>query len=182
MNDFERVGEFQWFVLRVMTGREKLVSRWLQDRGFATFNPQQKVYRHSNHADRGRRKKHERKFSLLPGYVFIGLSDGTPTWSRVFDLTPVLCVIGFEGSPMPVHRPALEKLVRRYGKREFDAPDHHRHMTSRREYNVGDAVITGDGLIEGKVKAIFGRKCHIFVEILGSERLIEADLDRLVAA
>jgi transcription antitermination factor NusG len=177
-----QVSEFQWFVLRVMTGRESMVGGCLKRRGFATFLPRQKVYRYANGAARLRRRKHERSYPLLPGYVFVGLSPETPTWAGVFDLTPVLCVIGRDGVPTVVAVRALEKLVARYGRGEFDAPAHHRHIETHREFSVGESVITGDGLIQGRVREISGTTAKIFVDILGSERLIEADLGNLVAA
>ncbi len=182
----EKATSFQWFVLRIRVGREKMVDRVLTRRGFATFKPDQKVYRYANGAARRRKLKHERTYPLLPGYLFIGLTTYTPTWANVFDLTPVLSVIGSAGVPQIVRPDALKRLMRRYGRGEFNAPEFHRKMETHREYSVGDMVVTGDGLIEGRVEEIvrteFGAKARIFVEILGSERLIEADLDKLVAA
>ena len=182
MANVNEVDGFRWYVLRTMTGREKIVEQWLSDDGFAIFNPTEKVFRYENGPARQRGKKRNREFPLFAGYLFIGFSPLTPTWAGVFRFSFVLNVIGFAGVPAPVAAKPLKKLIRKFASGDFNAPDHHQYMITGREFEVGDTVTTDDGLIEGKVREIRGSSAIIFVDILGAERQIEAHLDNLVAA
>ena len=176
------VSGYQWFVLRVKTGREDMVERALMHRGFATFCPHVSQWRFANGIARRRGIKKRKMFPVFSGYCFVGLSEVTPSWGAIWPVTPVLTVIGREGVPTIVAPEPFRWLLTRHGRGEFNAPEHHRWIDTHREFNIGDAVITGDGLIEGRVEAIDGRKATIFVRLLGADRKIEADVDQLVAA
>jgi len=178
-----QVGGFRWYVLRIMTGREDMVENCLAHRGFATFCPFHRRWHWANGVARKRRIRHSRMVPLYAGYCFIGMSQYTPSWSEVWPLTPVLCVLGHDGVPMIVdHRP-FKKLLERHGDGEFNAPNYQRAMSNPdHAHKVGDDVLSDGGLIPGKVEQITGRKARLLVNLFGSIRTVTTDVDSLVAA
>jgi len=78
---------YRWFVLCVPPQRELAVQKVMAREGFATFVPVAKEWKFTNAAARARMKKSEVKLPLMPRYVFLGMSDQTPGWGRVFCFT-----------------------------------------------------------------------------------------------
>jgi transcription antitermination factor NusG len=94
----------QWFAIRTATGREKLVSSQLQNKGYEEFLP---LYRSKRQwSDRTK----ELEFPLFPGYLFCRLdfSNRLPIL-----ITPgVKLIVGFGKIPAPVSSDEIESLRR----------------------------------------------------------------------
>lgn len=115
--------------------------------------------------------------------MFIGMNDLTPSWRKLFEFIFVYSVLGRQGMPEPVLPHELKKMIYRFNKGEFDAPKHHRDMVTGREFEVGDMVITDDGLIEARVEEIvIGHDktvVHLHSPIFGRETRLTISADRL---
>jgi transcription antitermination factor NusG len=151
--------------------------------GFAVFVPAKTEWRFANEIARGRKKKTEQSFPLMPRYVFLGMNDTwTPGWYGVVRFNVVTSIIGFGGIPYEIPNKPIWDLMRKHNSGRFRAPRAHRFMQTSREFEVGDQIITEDGLFEGKVTEIKPPMARIFVDILGGYHEINVHLDRLVAA
>lgn len=182
---------FTWYALTTAPQREFAVQSILDREGFATFVPVRREFRYVNKTARIQRRKVEKVYPLMPRYVFLGMADGTPGWGRVFcfmlDPTDnrgraITGIIGHEGKPSPIPHAPLRDMMVRHNKGAFNAPGFQRYMQTKREFAVGDKVLTEDGLFEGRVIDITDAKARVLVEFLGAQRIVDADLERLVAA
>jgi len=95
-----------WFALRVLSNREKLVASTLHDKGYTEFLP---LYRKlSRWSDRNKRLD----LPLFPGYVFTHFD---PDHRLPILMTPgVVHILGFCGKPEPIPEEeiaALQRLV-----------------------------------------------------------------------
>lgn len=177
---------YRWFALRVTPQQETLAATILADRGFATFVPVRRQWEFANGANRARVIKGEKMRPLMPGYVFIGMGDGTPGWSRALCFRFVHGVIGLEGEPMEIPhddrpgRPGLRQLMWRQAGGEFNAPDYQRWQAStQRTWEIGDVVTTPDEVLRGKVLDVDGDQAVLLAEFLGGVREIRADVSKL---
>lgn len=194
---------FVWYAVTTAPQREKATQALLDREGFATFLPVRKEYSYRNKYDRARRQKSESTYALLPGYVFLGMSGQTPGWERVFcfveKLTGKITAGGTaETRPMPRYKPrdrvirsvigklpikAVEDTIRRHAAGQFNAPAYKRHQGLRRqEFSIGDAVETDIEGLTGRVIDIRDARARVLMEFLGSEREIEIEVGKLVAA
>lgn len=178
----DNIAEFDWYVLRIMTGQELTIERWISRDGFATFCPVRREYRYRNQVARAKKRKHQAKYPLLPGYVFFGLSNQTPSWSALWRYSAIIGVIGDHGIPRRCQHRPLADLMQRHARGEFTAPDIHAHMATYREFSIGDNVTTIDGSLNGKVISLTGSKARVLMDFFGAERIVEARTENLVAA
>lgn len=182
----EELKRYQWFVLRVRTGKERTVEECLKRAGYAVFNPTKRTTRYANGWAKRQRRKTSIDAPIFNGYMFLGMNEHTPTWLRLFTMVFVYSVVGHEGAPLPVAPRALADLVNRHNGGEFDAPEHHRDMATGREFDIGDTVITDDGLIEAKVEELQvgqdGTTAVLHVGIFGRDTKLTIDASRLYKA
>ena len=182
--------EYDWFVLCVAPQRELAVEKILGGEGFATFVPTRREFRFANHIARMKKCKTEKTYPLMPRYIFVGMSDRTPGWERIFCFTGALnyrreriisSVIFMNGKPYQIPHDPIHDLMDRFNHGHFNCPEREKYMQTYREFKVGDEVLTEDGLFEGRVKEIDGNIATMLVNIFGGNREIMVALDKLVA-
>ncbi len=193
--------DYRWFVLCVPPQKELAVERIMGAEGFATFVPVAKEHKFANAAARGRMDKKLVSLPLMPRYVFLGMSDNTPGWARVFCYTSIFNrhkqriatgVIGMNGRPYEVphdtvrgkdgkpDRVGIRTFMLRHNAGEFNAPSYHKYMQTHREFEPGDMVITEDELFTGKVIEIDGHTALLDLEIFGGRHKTRIALEKLV--
>ncbi len=181
---------FAWYVLVVPPQRELAVQQVMDREGFATFVPVTKKYDFANGAARARMQKTEVALPIMPRYIFIGMSDRTPGFERVFSYTGIFNkfkrriatgVLGVDGKPCQVRHEPLRKFMLRHSSGAFNSPSYHKHMKTHREFEVGDMVITEDELFTGRVIDITGNRARVFIEIFGGTAEADISLENLVS-
>ncbi len=184
---------YRWYALCVPPQREFAVERILGQAGFAVFVPTRTEWRFANRSARKKKSKREITYPLMPRYVFVGMNEGTPGWADIWRFRIVTSVIWDAGKPYEVphdtrkgsnghpDRPGLRDLMWQHNAGQFRAPGEQQYMQTRREFEVGDSVLTDDGLFEGRVAEIEGKMARVFVDIFGGSREIKISLDKLVA-
>ena len=182
--------EFEWYVLRIAPQGELAVQQVMDGEGFATFVPTRREFRFANHIARMKKRKTERTYMLMPGYLFLGMSSGTPGFERVFCFTGTLnyrreriisSVIFLDGKPYEIPEDPMFDLMKRFNQGRFNCPEREKYMQTHREFKEGDEVLTEDGLFEGRVKEIDGNIAVMLINIFGGNREIRVALDKLVA-
>ena len=166
------------------TEPEPLLQEMLRREGFATFLPVRQEFR-KPHRFAKVRDKVERRYPLLPGYLFIGMSASTPSWYGIFRFDMVGGVLGRDGIPAVISARDISNLAGRSMSGAFKAPGAHQHMQTYREFQVGDMAEFGDGPMAGtpiKVIDIDGASATIRHMFFGSEREVVVSLENLVAA
>ncbi len=183
--------EYAWFVLCVPPQRELAVEKILSAEGYATFTPVTKKYGFANGAARARKQKTEVAIPLIPRYVFIGMSDRTPGWDRVWCYTGIFNkfrhriatgVLGVDGKPCQVRHEPLRQFMLRHSSGAFNSPSYHRYMRQTgREFEPGDMVVTDDELFTGRVIEITDNRARVFIDIFGGGHEASIPIDKLVA-
>ena len=182
--------EFSWYVLCVPPQKELAVETIMGGEGFATFVPVKREHKFANEAARARMKKTEVSLPIMPRYIFLGMSDRTPGWARVFCYTGIFNkfkrrvatgVLGVNGKPCQVRHEPLRKFMLRHSAGEFNAPGYHKYMKTHLEFEVGDMVITDDELFTGRVIDITDNRAKVFIEIFGGGHEVSIPLENLVS-
>ena len=171
---------FRWYGLCVPPQRELVVSGILGREGFATFVPTRREYRFRSHTARVQKRRTAIEYPLMPRYVFAGMSDSTPSWHGIFKYRIVTSVISQDGKPYLMPHGPLWDLMQKWSKGKFSAPESQRYMY-RGEFKAGDRVVTDVGF-EGKVMKLNSSMARIWIEIFGSYREIDVDIESLAAA
>ncbi len=181
---------FAWFVLCVPPQKELVVEKIMGAEGFATFVPVTKKYDFANGAARARMIKTEIRLPIMPRYVFLGMSDRTPGFERVFCYTGIFNrykrriatgVLGVDGKPCQVRHESLRLFMLRHSAGAFNAPSYHKFMQTHREFEVGDMVVTEDELFTGRVINITDNRARVFIKIFGGTAEASIPLENLVA-
>lgn len=163
---------YDWFPLRVVSGKERLARILLEDRGLATFCPVETRWRHANRADQARRSKRPITYPLHPGLLFVGLTP-PHRWADVFAAPVVRSVISLAPDrPRRIRHDAVWRLMVRFGQGRFVRPKEQRWMATGAEFEVGDTVRVISGVMEGRtfeVSAISGSTARLFGHWFGAE-------------
>lgn len=179
---------YAWFVVVVPPQKELAAERILGKEGFATFVPVRREYRYANKIARAQGRKTERRFALMPRYLFLGMGAGTPGWDRVVCYRLVQGIIGHEGRPLEVPhdtchgQPGLRDLMWRHNAGDFNAPGYQRYMETHREFGPGDDVLAIDENLKGKVIEIIEDRARVELPFFGAYRVVEVGLANLRAA
>ncbi len=183
--------EFSWFVLTTPPQRELAVQKVMDSEGFASFVPVTRKYDFCNGAARARMEKTEVVLPIMPRYCFIGLSDRTPGWDRVWCYTGIFNkfrrriatgVLGVDGKPCQVRHEPLRQFMLRHSAGAFNSPSYHRYMRQTgREFEPGDMVVTEDELFTGRVIEITDDRARVFIDIFGGGHEASIPIDKLVA-
>ncbi len=183
--------EYSWFVLCVPPQREIAVEQIMgpDGEGFATFVPVTIRYDFANGAARARMIKTEIKLPIMPRYVFIGMSDRTPGFERVFCYTGIFNrykhriatgVLSLDGKPCQVRHEPLRKFMLRHSAGQFNAPLYHRKMRQTgREFGPGDMVTTEGEGFEFQVLDIEDGKASGFVKMFGKMNRVQVSIENL---
>jgi len=177
-NDLDTLGDLDWYLARVPSGKEFVAERVLDDAGLIVFVPTETKFRKVN---RMAKNKTEMRFALIPGYCLIGIYRGDgPTvdaqWSNLFRFRLVREVIGHDGRPVALPWRQVRALLVRHSRGEFKAPDAQRWMQTYREFAAGDRVEVLEGPFEGhiaEVTEIRGQQARMVVRLFGAERAID---------
>ncbi|MCG8475080.1 MAG: transcription termination/antitermination protein NusG [Cytophagales bacterium] len=172
---------FKWYVLRVVSGKEKRVKAYLETevsrQGLQDLIPQvmipsEKVYEMRN----GKKRVRERNF--FPGYVLIS-ADLSANAELVPFIKETPEVIGFlsdvgggAGDPMPLRQSEVNRIL---GK--VDEVEEYQE-TSDKPYVVGESVTVMDGPFTGftgTVEEVFEerKKLNVMVKIFGRNTPVE---------
>ncbi len=177
-NDLDTLGDLDWYLLRVPSGKEFTAERILDDAGLIVFVPTETKFRKVN---RMAKRKTEMRFALIPGYCLIGIYAGDQAvmdaqWSNLFRFRLVREVIGHEGRPMALPYRQVRSLLVRHSRGEFNAPDAQRWMRTYREFAAGDRVEVLEGPFEGhvaEVTEIRGQQARMVLRLFGAERAVD---------
>ncbi len=181
--------EYRWYVLCVPAQTELAVEKIIGAEGFATFVPVARKPKFANGAARARMEKTEVSLPIMPRYVFLGMSDLTPGWSRVFCYTGIFNrykrrlatgVLGVNGKPCQVRHEPLRAFMLRHSSGEFNAPGYHKKMRQTgREFGPGDTVTTEGDSITFKVIDIEEGKAGGFVKMFGKIHPVNVSIENL---
>ena len=180
---------FRWFVLCVPPQTELAVEKIMGAEGFATFVPVARKPKFANAAARARMEKTETDLPIMPRYVFLGKSDRTPGWERVFCYTSIFNphkrrlatgVLGMNGQPCQVRHEPLRLFMLRHNSGEFNAPGYHKRMRQTgREFGPGDMVTTEGDSITFRVIDIADGKAGGFVRMFGKIHEVNVSIENL---
>lgn len=171
---------FTWYVLRIVSGREKTAIDILKRYGIATVMPMKTVFRRRN---RHSRQKEKIQLPIVPGYVFAGF-HGDPVWYRVMQIPLVAGVVTLNGEPARVSEGQVAQMAAMGGDSGvIPAPESERYMVSGREVVEG-----GQGeVIEGPfadvvvtVTKINGRTATVLAPLFGGSAEVEISLSQIV--
>jgi transcription antitermination factor NusG len=175
--DDRRMAGRQWFILRTVPREEMRATLILERQGAAVLYPRHAVFRRKN---RYSKTKLGVLRPLLVRYLFVGF-DGEPNWFRTLECTSIVGFVGLDGAPRQVAYERIAAFMR--GQRCLDAPDHHRHMITHKEFEVGDTVEVLDGPFAGhhvKVERLDGKNARAVLTLFGQERPLPMPVDNLV--
>jgi transcription antitermination factor NusG len=175
--------DLPWFALRVQPGAERLAASRLGSLGVPCAVPLRIEYRRRS---RVARTKVAMTFPVLAGYAFVGLHDAD-LWTCVLGVRHVSGVLGVGGLPTRLAVGQLAAFCRRAAAGAFSAPEHQRAMRTGREFAIGSRVeIVGTRTpLDGRVVEVAGLRgdvARVVMQMLGSTREVDVDVDRLVAA
>ncbi len=183
--------EFRWYVLVTPPQKELAVEKIMSAEGYAAFVPVSRQHKYANEAARARKVKTEIALPIMPRYVFLGMSDRTPGWERVFCFTGIFNyrrervltgVLGVDGKPCQVRHEPLRQFMLRHSAGAFNSPSYHRYMRQTgREFEPGDMVVTDDQLFTGRVIEITDDRARVFIDIFGGGHEASIPIDKLVA-
>ncbi|MFT6461015.1 MAG: transcription antitermination factor NusG [Maricaulis maris] len=177
-NDLDTLGDLDWYLIRVPSGKEFVAERILDDAGLIVFVPTETKFRKVN---RMAKTKTEMRFALIPGYCLIGIYRGDAKtvdaqWANLFRFRLVREVIGHDGRPMVLPYRQVRALLVRHSRGEFNAPDSQRWMRTYREFEAGDRVEILEGPFEGhvaEVTEIRGQQARMVLRLFGAERAVD---------
>ena len=166
-----------WFAVRTNPRCEAKAEVSLGEHGFDTFAPRGlKSIIH-----RRTKKRIEREFMLLTGYVFIAMPADTTRrhWGVVRDCQGVKAPIGIGGEPVAFPAEEIERL------RETEAKGMLRLRSAlrgpRHDFRVGETLRIGDGPFSGfngEVVDVSSRKAiRMLIEVFGRATEIEFPID-----
>jgi transcription antitermination factor NusG len=183
----ELVAGLDWYALLVPPQREFSAAETLHRRGIPTFCPYDVVFRHKSLiAKRKGLPKEERRFPIMPRYVFAGFA-GTPPWWHLFQIPLITGVVGLNGTPLKIgstEKPIMPGFIAKF-RNGLRRPDAERFMRTHREYAVGDLARIAEGALRDKVvevEKIDAGRAFFHVEMFGGEQWLSLPLDYLEAA
>ncbi len=113
-----------WYALKSRPNCERKAESSLKDRGFSVYVPMETRWRRSKAKDK--RERHDRP--LIPGYMFVGLSDGASLYFAL-QADGVASVVGWGGHARVIRPSFVYDLQARQVAGEF-------HHTPARRLNI----------------------------------------------
>lgn len=171
-----------WFVIFVLSGHEFQAQRILDKWGARAYLPLCAKWRRLN---RYQKSKIKISYPMTAGCMFLGLRPDQERWLELFQTCGSLyCVLGVDGQPTRLDGSRLERFLL-VNHDKLVPPDEEQFMHTHREFTKGDTVEVLGGPFDGhkvRVEDIRGRLGKVALEVFGSERLIDIDLDKLIKA
>lgn len=160
-----------YYAFRVSPQKERAAEEALRKRGFDPFVPVEKRFLRRMGKQR---KKVERFYPLLIGYVLVPLS--TPLHMRaIFSLDVIKSVVGFGGVPAPIKDSAITSLRHLHGSEIQDS------RNNRASFSRGETVRITTGPFRDRdvvVEMIKGERARVLLGLLE----LDVKLDALEAA
>jgi transcription antitermination factor NusG len=175
--DDPRLGQRQWFILRTVPREEMRATLILERLGHAVLYPRHAVFRRKN---RYSKNKMGILRPLMVRYLFVGF-EGDPNWLRALECSSVTGVVALNGQPRALAYQRVASFMR--GHRCLDAPSHHKHMLTHKEFEVGDTVEVLSGAFEGhrvQVESLSGANARALLTLFGQTRSVPMPVDNLV--
>lgn len=175
MFDFSKKHEWEWYVIRVVSGTEENVRQSLMQRREA-FGLEQHILEvfvptHDSVSIRAGGKKIKRKKNIFPGYILVRMIVTNESWYIVRNTPNVTGFLGAGTVPVPVSGEELEQLKGILTEKSEE-------MTT--DIQVGDIAIIRDGPFEGsegKIMEVNTAKwsAKIMVNLLGRDTPVEVE-------
>lgn len=105
--------QFHWFAVRTMPQREFVAETLLDKAGYCVFNPVEMVERRLN---RYRKITEAQPRAMLTSMLLCGFEQSVPPWFTIFQIRPVVGVLGVDGGPIEIRHKAIERMLRLTGK------------------------------------------------------------------
>lgn len=171
-----------WYAVRVIvrfgiSEGPKSPRQIIEARGYRTFNP---MYSYAGRRPRARSyepRKLIRK-QVLPGYLFVGMPPAGGNWLTLRNLPCVCGVVGIGTEPVRIPWSRIKDLAERAERGEFEprAPKHD-PLRKGEEVRIYDGVFRGYKTRIQKIKN--GRAAMVLLNLLGTEKAVEIELDNL---
>lgn len=153
----------EWYALSVASQRERAVFHELDDIGVVPFCP---MMTRNVRVSPFSKRREERQFPKIPGYVFVGF-QGPEDWWLVKDVDRVRGRVGFDGQPSVIPCAQIQSLMDREAAGEWRAPKTLDRKTAR-FLQVGD-IVTASSL---RLPAVGGESLEV-VRVRGHKALLE---------
>lgn len=163
-----------WYVLTTKPQKEFDARDQLRRDGLNPFLPYKVEYRLPN--DKCKRKR-ERHFPLMTGYIFLGFDQLPVHWYFVLTkYRDVLnTVLSHNGEPCRISDQAMAEVMK---NSHTKAPDSWKRMRTKKEFNVGEQVEILKGPFRdfsGFVEEITEKHVIALVELMGRQVPVEID-------
>lgn len=166
-------GELQWFAIRVPPQKEQVAATILQRLNYIAVTPTEARLRRKTRYDKERR---EVQYSILPGFVFVAVTDETHVWRlKTFHFVNSIVTLG--GTYARFDNQKLEAFLR---YNPDTSPAYYKYMRTRQEFDIGDKVRILTGAFrdsEMKVSDISGREAIFLVPLLGRTHEVRVCVD-----
>ncbi|MEM7213012.1 MAG: transcription termination/antitermination NusG family protein [Pseudomonadota bacterium] len=174
---------FDWFPIRVFSGKEEITQIMMEDRGLTTFVPRETVDLPQTPKDRVERKVRRGVRVWLPGLMFVGMDPGHYLWHvlrEVPNFLSILTDVGWRIKPMS--HTSMSDLIETYSPESFVPADEQPETSERPDFDVGDMVCVVGGPLDGesiKVEEIDGDIARVFGTFFGATRGFEIGVENL---
>lgn len=170
-----------WYALRTAPQREHKARDLLGRVGIEAVVPTELRYLRRT----GNRKKVERAYPLVVGYVLVKSPGIYMPWHLVF--TPrtapyIKAVVSFDGRPAPIDDATVQRLV---AMSSAAVPYASSVNTRRASFSRGERVAVVSGPLKGleaKIEDISQCRAHIVVSMFGKPHRVSLDLSDVSAA
>jgi len=164
-----------WYAIRTAPQREFTVEAMLRVRGYDVFMPVETKRKRVGRGQ-GRRIKPV-SYPMFIRYIFV---KGPVPWLHLLATNHVTGVVGFDGAPAPIDDGAIAKVK----AMSADVP-HKASVNPHRALREGELAEIMAGPFAGqvvKISGLRGTKARIFLNLFGSKKEAEINLEDLEAA
>lgn len=163
-----------WFAIRSAPQRELAVESALRVKGYTVCLPLEGIQRRSKRGHGPRVVVWRPMFSR---YLFV---RGPVPWLELMAERHVTGVVGFNGAPAPIAHSEIERLIAMSGHMRPDVA-----VNKSRKARTGDMAKITAGPLQGhlvKVTGLHGKRARIFLNMFGSRREAEVEIEQLEVA
>ncbi len=167
-----------WFIIEVKTGKEDVARLVARAKGFGTCLPMWRTRVGGSYYSKA---SGVRRFPVLSGYLFVGMSRDTPGWPDLMAPSFMLGVVGINERPYMLDKQVIDRFLDRYES------DHYKRseactQADMPDFHVGDHVRVLAGPFEGHIVPVVKMKQQqavIVHHLLGKDCRINIRLDDL---
>ena len=142
---------YDWFLFRCNSDwrKQSEAHKILKKMGYAAYCPMREAWRFMTRTNHVNRRKVKQEFPLLPGYMPIRVPPHQIGIFYAIKPDTIYKAIGFNGFPIRIPWPDMERMFTELGGGEHIAPEHYRYMENGQEFDEGDMVEVLEGPWEG---------------------------------